>query len=157
MSKKACTKCGKVKDSEKDFYPYRNRKGEPRVLPRCKDCSKAISTAWQRENRDKVNQREREKGRTEEQKLQRRLKMYGLTEIEFVALEAAHQDLCAICKESLVEKSNIDHNHDNGAVRGLLCTKCNTGLGAFRDSPALLVRAALYLKDRKHGIFAEAS
>lgn len=41
----------------------------------------------------------------------------------------------------------VDHFHDNGAIRGLICAKCNRGLGLFDDSPTLLLAAAQYLLD----------
>ena len=40
----------------------------------------------------------------------------------------------------------LDHNHETGAFRGFLCDSCNTGLGKFKDDPALLNRAISYLK-----------
>jgi hypothetical protein len=40
----------------------------------------------------------------------------------------------------------IDHDHTTGEVRGLLCPTCNAGLGHFKDSPELLLKAALYLQ-----------
>jgi len=51
--------------------------------------------------------------------------------------------VCAICgtKGDL----GVDHNHSNGKARGRLCRPCNTGLGAFKDNPALLVGAIQYL------------
>lgn len=64
---------------------------------------------------------------------------------------AAQKGCCAVCgADSPGEKDwNIDHDHKTGALRGLLCCRCNPGLGNFRDSPDLLERAAAYL--RKHG------
>jgi len=41
----------------------------------------------------------------------------------------------------------IDHCHNNGNVRGLLCMRCNTGLGLFLDNPNFLLNAISYLKE----------
>jgi len=43
----------------------------------------------------------------------------------------------------------VDHDHKNGEVRGLLCHRCNVGLGNFQDNPELLLKAYKYLKDFK--------
>jgi hypothetical protein len=56
---------------------------------------------------------------------------------------------CAICQKdfSFVKKNlNVDHDHTTGRVRGLLCSKCNLGLGQFKDDPKLLLNAADYIK-----------
>jgi hypothetical protein len=61
---------------------------------------------------------------------------------------------CAICFLPETSKSNnekiknlaIDHCHKTGVIRGLLCQKCNIGLGAFLDNPDLLKKAIIYLK-----------
>lgn len=61
----------------------------------------------------------------------------------------AQEGLCAICSQTLTLGGHggacLDHDHDTGEVRGLLCGPCNRGLGQFRDRPRLLERAALYL------------
>lgn len=56
--------------------------------------------------------------------------------------------VCAICKDTCSTRLNlsIDHDHETGEVRGLLCTSCNLGLGKFQDSVNLLTSAASYLK-----------
>lgn len=54
---------------------------------------------------------------------------------------------CAICNER-PERLVIDHDHETGEVRALLCAKCNAGIGLLGDSPDLLTAAADYL--RKH-------
>jgi hypothetical protein len=54
---------------------------------------------------------------------------------------------CAICKEpeSRDRELALDHCHDTGEIRGLLCSACNTGIGLFKDSPERLVAASEYL------------
>lgn len=69
---------------------------------------------------------------------------YGLTLEECQSLFKSQEGKCAICKEfenGLV----IDHNHFTGKVRGLLCNKCNLGLGLFRDNPEFLSVAKEYV------------
>jgi hypothetical protein len=51
---------------------------------------------------------------------------------------------CSICRRSL-PKPNIDHSHKTGTARGLLCFRCNFGLGWFDDNIESMIRAAEYL------------
>jgi hypothetical protein len=53
---------------------------------------------------------------------------------------------CEICVTT--ERLRVDHNHTTKRVRGCLCNGCNRGLGYFGDDPALLERAAAYLRER---------
>lgn len=53
---------------------------------------------------------------------------------------------CKICAEKMV-KVNIDHDHETGRVRGLLCMPCNMGLGLFKDNIRRLAAAIVYLED----------
>lgn len=74
-------------------------------------------------------------------------KLYGLTIDSYNALLLKQGGKCAICETIILpgNKSAIDHDHDTGEVRGILCTQCNTGLGNFKESIALLHWAANYL------------
>lgn len=51
---------------------------------------------------------------------------------------------CVICGDA-DSKMAVDHDHQTGAVRGILCNHCNRGLGHFRDDPTLLEFARMYL------------
>jgi hypothetical protein len=55
----------------------------------------------------------------------------------------AQNGVCAICRTA--EAAHIDHDHVTGAVRGMLCFRCNAALGQLDDNPDVLVRAARYL------------
>lgn len=63
---------------------------------------------------------------------------------------------CAICYEALkdacptaAEPAAVDHDHETGRVRGILCHRCNHALGHLRDSPEIARRAGLYLQGRR--------
>lgn len=73
---------------------------------------------------------------------------YNLNETQFRNLLEKQEGLCAICRKPRgVRDFSVDHDHDTGITRGLLCVKCNTGLGLFDDSIKLLIRAAMYLDE----------
>lgn len=74
-------------------------------------------------------------------------KTFEITSEEYRALLERQGGRCGICKCRAVSKRfAVDHDHKTGAIRGLLCSKCNhDGLGAFHDSPLLLWRALAYL------------
>lgn len=66
----------------------------------------------------------------------------------YTELYLAQGGCCWICEKVLAKEAAgpLDHDHKTGRVRGLLCSRCNTGLGLFKDDPALLERAILYLR-----------
>ena len=94
----------------------------------------------------------RKRKHADNQRHYRRLKAYGITSDQYEEMKERQKGLCAICgSEAVVRKDSdgelvVDHDHETGEVRGLLCTLCNTGLGAFRDSPPLMLAAIEYLR-----------
>ena len=76
------------------------------------------------------------------------LKRHGITLEDYQQMYKAQNGVCAICgrKESCDGYSlAVDHCHETKKIRGLLCRKCNTGIGLFHDSTELLAKAIEYL------------
>ena len=80
---------------------------------------------------------------------QRRWRMksiYGTTVEDYDAMFEQQGGVCGICHHPQESKKlAVDHCHETGKVRGLLCENCNTGLGKFKDDPALLDAAKEWL------------
>ena len=77
------------------------------------------------------------------------IRSFGIEPEDYERMHTEQNGVCAICRRPCERdkcKLSIDHCHDTGRVRGLLCNRCNVGLGRFRDEPALLRFAADYLE-----------
>jgi hypothetical protein len=121
---KRCVTCGVVKNFD-EFH--RDKKSAGGYRTQCKDC--------------RNDQQRGETART--YNLRSR---YGIEMAEYDGILLAQGGRCAICnKKSEGRSLVVDHNHETGQVRGLLCHHCNTALGLFRDDPINLSRAADYL------------
>lgn len=90
-----------------------------------------------------------------ERRLAQRLRKYGITPDEYRKMLNDQRGGCAICGSGIAGEGrsggrmHVDHCHDTGRVRGLLCANCNHGIGKFKDDPSLLIKAAVYLRDRQ--------
>lgn len=78
-----------------------------------------------------------------------RVRKYGLSMVEFTAISAAQGQKCKVCRRTSIPL-HVDHCHRTGRIRGLLCTRCNCGIGQFREDPRVLARAIDYLLDHEH-------
>ncbi|MDQ3982066.1 MAG: endonuclease VII domain-containing protein [Actinomycetota bacterium] len=127
-----CHRCGLDKSPEE--FP-RNKRRDCGRHWNCRACH----SIQNRESRAK-------NGGARKYHLRRR---YGLTPAEFDALVAEQGFLCPIClKRPAVD---VDHDHRTGRVRGILCEKCNGGLGQFRDNPKTIKSAIDYLERHSAG------
>ena len=75
-------------------------------------------------------------------------KKYGMSAEAFKALHDAQGGACGICRAKLTTENRgtvVDHCHDTGKVRGLLCQGCNRGIGLLKDSAEVLASAIAYL------------
>ena len=76
---------------------------------------------------------------------------FGITEIQYNEMLKNQNNACAICKstesgDSRTTKLAVDHCHETGVVRGLLCSSCNKAIGFLKDSIENLKNAIGYLK-----------
>jgi len=82
---------------------------------------------------------------------------YGMTVEDLRSLFEQQEGLCAVCSGAIcictyagskecTDKALVDHNHDTGKVRGLLCYACNTAIGKLGDSARGVRNALLYLE-----------
>lgn len=111
----------------------------------------AYSRAWRASARGQAYQtdyKKRHRDRILKRKRERRLQeTYGISVAEYDALLVAQGGVCAICKTvpSTAKRMHVDHCHDTGVVRGILCHYCNTAIGAFREDLEVLLFALQYL------------
>jgi Recombination endonuclease VII len=104
----------------------------------CKPCTKADVLRWVRENPEQFR-------RTQRKSILKR--RFGLTEDQLALLLEKQGGVCPICGDPISDQNlNVDHDHSAGHVRGILCARCNRTIGLLRDDPALLRRAAAYLR-----------
>jgi hypothetical protein len=73
------------------------------------------------------------------------IKRYGIGAAEVDELIRQQGGLCAVCGER--EAKQVDHDHETGVVRGIVCLLCNAAMGAFHDDPVLIRRAIAYVKE----------
>lgn len=144
--KKECSSCKRI--LQWDQFSYRVQDGKRYLRSKCKECS---SRAWGKwvdlhpEYKDKKLESDR-KCHEDYKKYHR----HGITKNQYELMLEAQNGVCAICckppkpTQSLV----VDHNHETGDVRGLLCRNCNRGIGLLGDSIITLENSLNYLKTR---------
>lgn len=113
-----CTRCKKEKPGTPEFFPLHNKKANG-LDSWCRECRSSYRSEIRRGNyRDMIDD-------------------------ETLKDVLASTFSCTICgdEDSLV----VDHDHKTNKIRGLLCNRCNKGLGLFRDDPNLLEFARVYV------------
>ena len=135
---KVCGFC-KLEKSLDQFYKRGDSDG---YRSDCKDCySHKNHQRWLKQ----PDFRERGKTRTRKYLLKN---YYGMSLKDYDKLLESQNGACRICGQYPSEVSlAVDHCHETGIIRGLLCNTCNTGLGMFKDSKDLLRKAIDYLDD----------
>ena len=136
---KKCTKCGEVKELTEYSTESRAKDGRRSA---CKVCLSSASSLYYKNKEYKYSAEFRRR---------QTLAEYGLTLEDYNIMLEGQDHKCKICgieeKHSSKARFHVDHCHETGMVRGLLCSKCNTGLGMFRDNSEFLREAAKYLEE----------
>lgn len=130
-------KC-KICNVEKDLAAFVKRKNRPcGVQSYCKECH---------------NYKMRSVDRTEYNRKFDLKKSYGITIEEYNKMFIFQNGCCAICNIHITEINSgrkkhlcVDHDHITGKIRGLLCDKCNRGIGLLQDNEEILLKAYYYI------------
>lgn len=123
------------------------------------DSERERKKAWRHANPDTVIAQQRAWKKDNPERYQDlQLKKYGITWEDYRQILDDQQGVCAICQIECSTGKNlaVDHCHETGEVRGLLCSNCNTAIGKFKDSTKNLQRAIDYLqrKDGPHRVLS---
>lgn len=162
MEHKHCSKCGYSKPIT-DFH--KNKSSNDGYRNVCKECLKIYFVDYYKKNKEKIRRYQKDNpdihnkanekyNRKPTSKKKRRgisyMYKYGITEKDFNDMFLKQKGRCAICGVSQLDieyRINIDHCHETGIVRGLLCRRCNTALGHFKDDVDIMQRAIDYLNE----------
>ncbi len=142
---KTCTKC----QTEKPLSSFhKDVHGAMGVKSRCKDCLResfkqnyqAKKSEYAARNRQfRIDNPDYERSR-------HRLYTHGVTDQQFTELLTRQEYRCAICKKPVDKSAHLDHNHETGKIRGVLCSNCNRGIGHMQECPSILSSAIQYLE-----------
>lgn len=150
--RKVCATCGATKPLT-EFH--RSATGKDGRRGSCGLCQNEKSRVNRQENVEREQRRKRDWYQEHKDEVADRMReshlirRYGITTAEYETLLEAQNGVCAICARP--ESSSrygylaVDHDHETGVVRGLLCGGCNKALGGFGDSEELLAKAIAYL------------
>lgn len=138
---KKCSQCGEVKENSCFIKSNKTLSG---LTSECKNCKKkyTINKEYHKEyyqrNKEEINNKNRNNH------LRR---TYGISTEQYEQLKRNQNGKCAICGGDPTSTLHVDHCHMTGAIRGLLCNTCNSGLGKLKDSTDLLQKAIKYLEN----------
>lgn len=137
-----CTRCQQTKPME-EFYRDRTRPSGRES--RCAACKQKHPKEW-------YKQRPKVKSNPDYARKCGLKRMYGLSLEQYDAIFQAQDGLCMVCRhpETLFRRGrtsplSVDHDHQDGHVRGLLCNRCNRALGLLRDDPEVVEALLTYL------------
>ncbi len=144
---RSCNKCYIVQPLTEFYANTRSSDGHAYT---CKTCICANSRQWRLDHPGRQGELDRalRKKNPDKYREQRLQKVYGLTLSDYQTILDEQGGGCAICGATTNangRRLSVDHNHETGQIRGVLCSNCNTGIGHLRDSRDILLAAIAYL------------
>lgn len=141
-----CSKCGIEKLNTEFYKKSASARG---FRTSCKTCC----LAHERANPEKKCARQKRWAAKNPRKVRnlRLQQVYGVTLVQYGVLLDSQNGVCAICQKlcSSGHALGVDHCHETGHIRGLLCKHCNLAIGRLQDSPQNCLAAANYLQQTK--------
>ena len=139
----------KNKDKIKEYYE-KNKDKIKEYYEKNKDKIKEVNKEYREKNKDKikeVNKEYREKNK-DKIRADRIMRKYNLTMEDYQEIINSQNNQCPICHTDLRHvKLHVDHDHETGKVRGILCYKCNTQLGVYEKLNGFASRINSYLNN----------
>lgn len=147
QGKRRCAICKKILPLS-NFSPN-SKKGKAQYY--CRLCHRNRQRVWRENNRDRCNAYMKKYYRENKTKISIRgkCKVYGITKEEYLEIFRKQNGKCRICRVLHLELTRglyVDHDHETGKVRGLLCNKCNWLLGNCGENTKILERAIQYIR-----------
>jgi hypothetical protein len=145
--KKYCPGCEEVLDLE-HFSTHKGKQSGGRAVY-CRACVRERTRQRNARPDVKAKRKAEYQAQKEQARVCKMFRDFGLTEEDYERMLEEQDRKCMICGDphgTSGKSLAVDHDHDSGLIRGLLCSRCNPGLGFFRDSPGLLRKAAEYLE-----------
>lgn len=158
---KKCSKCKEIKRVS-SFFRRKSGAMDGRMSS-CKVCVTLKIYAWRKKNPEKwrnymISNTRKAKANGSffkraslhpaRRAMYRMKHRYGLTQEQFTEMLKKQKKRCAICLKRLRPDHRdyaVDHCHKTKVIRGILCHKCNMGIGFLKDDPSLFIRACEYL------------
>ena len=143
MDEKFCPGCGETLPVT-SFQ--KNRAAPDGLQYHCKLCRKSRDARPEKRKQDRERYHNNKPGYLDSYYK----RVYGISYNDYQRILKEQNGVCAICMSKCITGKSlaVDHDHETGAVRGLLCTKCNSGLGQFEDNTVRLYTAIAYLEKR---------
>ena len=142
-------RCPACKRNRRESSFHKNRAAPDGLQWHCIDCRRKIDKRPAKRAQDLARWKTRYREQRHLFKDRDLRKTYGISLEQFDALWKTQNGKCAMCDFKFKRhEGSVDHDHQTGKVRGILCRRCNLVLGFAKDDPVRLDNGAAYL--RKH-------
>lgn len=133
---KTCKRCDKELPISSFYSNYDNRSGKSYSRSMCLHCESKHNREKYLANKPRI---------LANSKKNHLMRNYGLTQDDFNKMFKDQDGKCAICFKESDRTLHVDHCHDTGKIRKLLCSPCNQAIGLFKEDQTIMASAMKYL------------